>query len=289
MKILILGGSGMVGHNLVKTLSDKHEVFASLRKNQKFELTSFFKNIIEESNCIYIENINDYFNLNNIIKNLSPEIIINCIGVIKQRDSVNNLCYMIKINALLPHILNDICIKYKIKLIHLSTDCVFSGNKGDYKETDIPDPVDKYGQSKLLGEINEEGNALTIRTSFIGVELFNKKSLFEWIKSQKNGEIEGYDKAIYSGLTTNAFSRIINEIIDNHLNLSGLWQISSKPISKYDLIKMINDKFNLNIKINRNSSFQCNRSLNSSKFSKKTKILIPSWEKMINELYEAEK
>ncbi len=289
MKLLILGGSGMVGHSLVRKLSRNHEVFCALRKNQKFESVNFFDNVIKESNCIFIEDINEHTNLKNIIENLSPDILINCIGVIKQRNNADNLSNMIKINALLPQILNEICKQNKVKLIHLSTDCVFSGDKGNYKEIDNPDPIDKYGESKLLGEINDGGDALTIRTSFIGPELFNKKSLFEWIKSQKNREVEGYDNAIYSGLTTNVFSRIIDEVIKEHLYLSGVWHISSNPISKYDLIQKINHKLNLNIKINRNSSFQCNRSLNSSEFIKKTKIIIPSWEEMINELYEDEK
>jgi dTDP-4-dehydrorhamnose reductase len=284
MKLLILGGSGMVGHTLIKQLSAKHEVFTILRDKMDLQSSKFFEKILKKDRCVLIDDINQYENLNIIIKQISPDIIINCIGVIKQRNDIKNTLNMIRINSLLPHILNDICHTNKIKLIHLSTDCVFSGNKGNYKESDNPDPIDKYGESKLLGEINE-GSSLTIRTSFIGPELFNKKSLFEWIKSQKNTEIDGFENAIYSGLTTLTFAQVIENIIDKHLDLSGVWQVSSDSISKFELIKMINQKFNLNIKINRNSSFQCNRSLNSSKFKKKTAIKIPSWESMINNLY----
>ena len=284
MKLLILGGSGMVGHTLIKQLLAKHEIFTILRNRTDLQSSKFFEKILQKDRCVLIDDINQYENLNNIIKQISPDIIINCIGVIKQRNDIKNTLNMIRINSLLPHILNDICHKNKMKLIHLSTDCVFSGNKGNYKESDNPDPTDKYGESKLLGEINE-GTSLTIRTSFIGPELFNKKSLFEWIKSQKNTEIDGFENAIYSGLTTLTFAQVIENIIDKHLDLSGVWQVSSDSISKFELIKMINQKFNLNIKINRNSSFQCNRSLNSSKFKKKTAIKIPSWESMINDLY----
>ena len=284
MKLLILGGSGMVGHTLIKQLLAKHEIFTILRNRTDLQSSKFFEKILQKDRCVLIDDINQYENLNNIIKQISPDIIINCIGVIKQRNDIKNTLNMIRINSLLPHILNDICHTNKIKLIHLSTDCVFSGNKGNYKESDNPDPIDKYGESKLLGEINE-GSSLTIRTSFIGPELFNKKSLFEWIKSQKNTEIDGFENAIYSGLTTLTFAQVIENIIDKHLDLSGVWQVSSDSISKFELIKMINQKFNLNIKINRNSSFQCNRSLNSSKFKKKTAIKIPSWESMINDLY----
>tara|TARA_X000000368_G_scaffold81982_1_gene61875 strand:- start:6075 stop:6941 length:867 start_codon:yes stop_codon:yes gene_type:complete len=285
MKVLILGGSGMVGHALIKNLSDKYEVYSILRQRTDLESTEFFKNILEKNRCIFLDDINQHRKLSDVIKKISPDILINCIGVIKQRGDVKNILNMIKINALLPHTLNEICFKNKVKLIHLSTDCVFSGNKGYYKESDNPDPVDKYGASKLLGEIIE-GDALTIRTSFIGPELFNKKSLFEWIKSQKDSEIDGFENAIYSGLTTYAFANIVEQIIDQHQDLNGLWQISSDPISKFDLIALINVIFKLNIKINRNSSFQCDRSLNSSKFKNKTKIMVPSWKEMINDLYK---
>lgn len=287
MKLLVLGGSGMVGHTLIKKLSNKYEVFSILRERSDLESSKFFDNILKKSRCIFIDDINQHSNLSEAINNISPDILINCIGVIKQRDCTADTLNMIKINSLLPHLLNDICYKNKIKLIHLSTDCVFSGNKGNYQESDNPDPIDKYGASKLLGEI-DAGNSLTIRTSFIGPELFNKKSLFEWVKSQKNNEIDGFENAIYSGLTTYAFAKVVEDIINNHQHLNGVWQVSSDPISKFDLIEMINKKFNLNIKINRNSSFQCNRSLNSSKFKIETKIMVPSWEDMINSLYEGE-
>ena len=285
MKILILGGSGMVGHRLAKKLSNQYEIFSLLRKRPDLDSNQFFEKVLPKNQCIFIDDINEYENLNNTVKKISPDIIINCIGVIKQRDKVENVLNMRRINSLLPHVLNQICNKNKIKLIHLSTDCVFSGTKGNYQESDNPDPIDEYGKSKLLGEI-KKGNALTIRTSFIGPELFNKKSLFEWVKSQKNGEIDGFENAIYSGLTTLAFSEIIENIIDKHQNLNGIWHISSNPISKFDLIEMINQKFNLKIKINRNSSFRCDRSLNSSKFQEETKIQIPSWRAMIDNLYK---
>ena len=275
----------MVGHSLIKELSKKYDVFSLLRKHPDMNSNQFFEKILPEKRCIFIDDINQYENINGAIQEIAPNILINCIGVIKQRDKVENALNMIHINSLLPHILNHTCNKNRIKLIHLSTDCIFSGTKGNYQELDNPDPIDEYGESKLLGEI-KKGNALTIRTSFIGPELFNKKSLFEWVKSQKNGEIDGFENAIYSGLTTLAFSKIIKNIIDKHQDLNGIWHISSNPISKFDLIEMINQKFNLKIKINRNSSFRCDRSLNSSKFQEETKIQIPSWKTMIDNLYK---
>ena len=178
----------------------------------------------------------------------------------------------------------ETCIDSNIKFIHLSTDCVFSGGKGNYNESDIPNPTDYYGESKLLGEVNIP-NALTLRTSFIGPSLFHKTGLFEWTKQQKNKTINGYKNAIYSGLTTIAFSKILNQIIEDFPQLEGLFHISSEPISKFDLIHLLNKKFQLNININPDSTFTCDRSLDSTAFRKKTNISIPSWEKMIDELY----
>ena len=284
MKILILGGNGMVGHMLIKQLSKKFEVFSTLRNKNKFDSINFFENFLNKENCFFIDDINESEALEKIIDRLSPDIVINCIGVIKQREESQDLINMIKVNSLFPHILNTICYSKKIKLIHISTDCVFSGEKGNYSDSDYPTPIDRYGETKLLGEI-KSNNALTIRTSFIGPEILNKKSLFEWIMSQKNSEIDGYTNAIYTGLTTLEFSKILINIIDNYLYLEGVWQISSSQISKFQLIKMINKKFELNIRINPNDSFKCNRSLDSMRFKEETTIKVSSWETMIEDLY----
>lgn len=290
MKILILGGTGVLGHELVKQFSKKYEVFTTIRRKRILAISSIFKNIIDEDRFFFIDNIDQSDEINDTIKKLSPEILINCVGSIKQKidkDNVNDIKSMFRVNTNFPHTLSEICSQNNIKLIHFSTDCVFSGKKGNYKESDLADPTDDYGKSKMLGEITN-GNHLTIRTSFIGPELYSKSSFFEWVISNKNNEINGFDKAIYSGFTTQAFAPILSEVIDEHKNLNGLLHISSNPISKFDLIKLIDKVFKLNIKINRNSSFQCDRSLNSLKFRNKTKITIPSWNDMIKNLYESE-
>jgi len=285
MKILILGSSGMVGNMLVQELSLKFNIAILQREKSSEKLLNFYKRFLSIENVYQIDSINNVGLLKKNIDNIKPTVIINCVGVIKQRVESENLVNMININSLLPHILDQICAKREIKLIHLSTDCVFSGVKGDYLETDKPDPVDYYGQTKLLGEI-PFSNALTIRTSFIGPELFNKKSLFEWILSQKGNEIEGYKNAIYSGLTTLEFARIMSIILYNFIELDGVVHISSSPITKYDLIKMINNTFDLNIDIKANYSFKCNRSLNCNEFYNKTKINVKSWNEMIIDLNE---
>tara|TARA_Y100001949_G_C15953652_1_gene315968 strand:+ start:18 stop:887 length:870 start_codon:yes stop_codon:yes gene_type:complete len=285
MKILILGASGEIGHAACKILSKNHDISGLMRNNNKLNSVKFFEKVLAEPHCHFIKDFNDFDFVKSKIKKINPDILINCLGVVKHRkECKEGIVETAYINSTFPHLLAETCIDSNIKFIHLSTDCVFSGEKGNYKESDTPDPTDYYGKSKMLGEVDVL-HALTLRTSFIGPALFHKTGLFEWVKQQKNKIINGYTNAIYSGLTTVAFSNILNEIIQNHHNLDGLFNVSSEPISKFDLIHLLNKKFQLNININPDSTFVCDRSLDSTAFRKKTNISIPSWEKMIDELY----
>jgi dTDP-4-dehydrorhamnose reductase len=170
-----------------------------------------------------------------------------------------------------------------VRLIHLSTDCVFSGKRGHYVEDDIPDPLDLYGRSKLLGEVGS-GNALTIRTSMIGSELGAKYGLLEWFLSQRGKSIKGYTDAIFSGFTTIELCRTLKDIIVNYADARGLYHLSSEPISKFDLLMLIKDKMRLNVDIVPDAIFQCDRSLDSTKFRKKFNYTPPTWKEMIDEL-----
>lgn len=285
MNILVLGATGEIGHTICKTLLKNHSISALMRENNKLRSVNFFESILDESHCHFIEDFKDFDLVENKIIKINPEIIVNCLGVIKHRkECAEGITETAYINSDLPHLLAKTCIENNIRFIHLSTDCVFSGEKGNYKESDSPDPTDYYGKSKMLGEVNMP-HALTLRTSFIGPALFHKTGLFEWIKQQKNKTINGYTNAIYSGLTTIAFSKILNKIIQDYPQLDGLLNISSDPISKFNLIQLINKKFQLNININPDNTFFCDRSLNSMVFRNKTNITIPSWNKMIDELF----
>lgn len=285
MNILILGATGEIGHTLCKTLIKNHNVSALMRMNSILESINFFESVLEESHCHFIEDFKNFDSVKNKIIKIKPEIIVNCLGVVKHRkECEEGNAETAYINSDLPHLLAKTCIENNIRFIHLSTDCVFSGEKGNYKESDYPDPTDYYGKSKMLGEVNIP-HALTLRTSFIGPALFHKTGLFEWVKEQKNKTINGYTNAIYSGLTTVTFSKILDKIIQDHPHLNGLLNISSEPISKFDLIQLLNKKFQLNMNINPDNTFSCDRSLNSTEFRKKTGITIPSWDKMVDELY----
>lgn len=280
MKALILGGSGMLGHKLWQTLGNSIEVVCTLRTsqaNKKLEQLRTPNRRIEYG--LHAENIDS---IERILQIEKPDVLINCIGIIKQLELSKNFIQSIQLNSLLPHQLNKICTNYGIRFIHISTDCVFDGKKGNYKEDDISDAEDLYGKSKYLGEVVYD-NALTIRTSIVGHELESSISLFDWFLSQ-TGTIKGYSKVMYSGLTTLELSNVILDIVLNHKMMNGLYQISSNPISKYDLLNILKIVYEKNIQVEAYDNYESNKVLNGSKFNELTGYHVPSWEEMIASL-----
>jgi len=284
MKILVLGGDGMLGHQLLRHLQKNHDVKVTLRQDSKvyqpFDLFTK-KNSYPGVDARYIDS------LHGALAEFRPHCVVNAVGIIKQRQTAKEIIPCIEINALFPHRLVHLCQIINARLIHLSTDCVFSGKKGNYREEDIADAGDLYGRSKLMGEIDQE-NCITLRTSMIGRELSRKTSLLEWFLAQK-GTIRGFRRAIFTGFTTIELSRIIEKIIIDKTNKSGMFHVSSDPISKYDLLSMIKKHLNLQIHIEPDDSFECDRSLVSKRFRKQFGYKPPTWEKMINELCKEEK
>jgi dTDP-4-dehydrorhamnose reductase len=281
MKILVLGASGMIGLAL----------YNQLVKNKNFTVIgttsqSNAKKIIENQNKLNSLVLFDFLkdkNIENLIKSINPNIIINCVGIIKQSSLITNKINTILLNSILPNKLSILAFKNGIKLVQISTDCVFSGKVGSYVESDNPDPIDTYGRTKLIGEIVND-NSLTLRTSLVGHELFTKNGLLEWFLSQKN-ECIGFKNAFFSGFTTNAFAKILETILLNKKELKGLYHISSNIISKYDFLEKINKEYKKNIKINPDHSFNINRSLNSSALQKKIGYNVDSWDVMIREMF----
>jgi dTDP-4-dehydrorhamnose reductase len=274
MKILILGISGLLGNMLFRKFSENKdiEVFGTYRNYKNLD-----KRFLDNRNICFLT-VDDLTNLNNLIESLQPDIIINCIGIIKQLNCNPSVFY--RINSSFPLILSHICKNSKI--IQISSDCVFSGAMGDYRETDIPDAIDDYGKSKFLGELLYPN--LTIRTSMIGHEINSKNSLLEWFLSQKK-KVNGFSKALYSGFTTlELYNIIYNYVMTN--NLSGIYHVSSTPINKYELLKLIAKVYKKKIKIEKDESFICDRTLNSDKFKMKTGHVSPSWSEMIESLYK---
>lgn len=280
MRILILGGDGMLGHQMFTHLLSRHDVRVTLRKS----LSAYRQFDLFDSTRSYADiDLSSTNKLVSVISEFNPAVVINAVGFIKQRmDSERSIIPCIEINALLPHRIVEICRSINTKLIHISTDCVFSGKKGNYRESDTPDATDLYGRAKLLGEVAGD-NCLTLRTSLIGPELFRKKSLLEWFLSQK-GAVCGYKKAIFSGFTTVEFSRIIEKIIIEYPYSSGTYHVASTPLSKFDLLTLINNKMNRGLKIIPDESVCCDRSLDSTEFNREFSYCPPTCDKMIEEL-----
>lgn len=272
-RILILGISSMIGNQLYEYFIKSRVVtFGTIRNVKK-----------KKSNIFYYDPEKNFNGIQTLIKKTRPHVVINTIGITKHNKDINNFKRTIYINSIFPHKLAQIITKKNLKLIHLSTDCVFNGEKGNYSEIDIPDSNDLYGISKSLGEIKYK-NCLTIRTSFIGFENKNKNGFLEWILNNKSKTIPGFSKAFYNGLTTLEISKIILKIINLKMPIYGLIHLSSKKISKYNLILLIIKKFKLKIKVIKNKNFYCDRTLNSKLIKKKLKLSVPSWEKMIDEM-----
>ena len=270
----------MLGHKAYQVFSEYYETYVTFRSyGKQYQDLGIF------SDAQIIDKV-DAFDMDIVtraIRDTRPEIVLNCIGITKQREEAKNPRISIYINALFPHLVAEACREVGAKLIQVSTDCVFSGNKGMYSEDDIPDPVDLYGRSKLLGEVST-GNALTIRKSVIGRELHGRTGLLEWVLSQKGKRVNGFAKAIYTGLTTDALCRVIREILLNHSDLSGIWQVASEPINKFDLLMQLNSSLGLEMTIDRDEDFVCDRSLDGSRFRERTGIIVPSWPEMIEDL-----
>ena len=281
MKILILGGDGMLGHQLLLSLQKRHDVKITLR--QSLALYQQYGLFTTENSYFGVDIYNKHI-LFNILNEFQPVAVINAIGVVKQRKTAKEAIPCIEINALFPHHLAQMCSVTNTRMIHISTDCVFSGRKGNYIESDFSDAEDLYGKSKYLGEVHDK-HCITLRSSIIGLELARKTSLIEWFLAQR-GTIKGFRHAIYSGITTQEMSRVIEHVLINHPDLSGLWHVSSlNTIDKYELLSIFSKKLNRNdIEIIPDDHFVCDRSLAGDAFSKITGYQSPNWETMLSEL-----
>lgn len=280
-RVLVLGASGMLGHTLIRVMGARHEIFGTTLRN--FDTSSPLATLLGQDHWISGIDGRNWTLMETAIRQIRPNIIINCVGKIKQKISAIDVAETIHLNSLLPHQLAQISHTLGIRLIHISTDCVFAGNPGIKKLSDMPDATDLYGVTKRLGEIRN-GQSLTLRTSVIGRQLYGSESLIEWVLSQRGRTINGFVNAIYSGLTTLALSKVIQDIIERHESLTGLFQVASNPINKYDLISRVNTCFSLGINVRPDTSFHCDRSLDGSVFLRATNIPIPSWDEMLLEL-----
>jgi len=283
MRVCILGSGGMLGHMLVRVLSETHDVYGTSK--QEWSAASGLAKFLSKEKWIAGVDAKNITTLFDFFEEHQFDVVINCIGVVKQRSHRTSEDEMIEVNAHFPHKLSRICDASGARLIQISTDCVFSGKKGNYAVTDNPDPIDIYGSSKLAGEIIDDRN-LTIRTSHVGRELTNFTSLFEWILSNRGKKVVGYSNAIYSGLTTFSLSVVINSLLTTGSTINGLVHVASSPINKFQLMTQLNNRLGLGLDIKTDESVVLNRSLIPSDQITQLGIEIPSWDQMLDNFCE---
>jgi dTDP-4-dehydrorhamnose reductase len=279
MKILVLGGAGMLGHQLFEDLRRDHDVRVTLRG----DVAAYRRHGVFDENNAY-SNV-DALSLDRVLSvvgDFGPDVIVNAVGLIKQLSAARESIPSIQMNALLPHRLSQVAKAAGARFIHFSTDCVFSGRRGMYSETDTPDAEDLYGLTKLLGEVSEP-HCFTLRTSLIGHELERSASLLEWFLSQK-GAAKGFRKAIFSGFTTLEMSRIVKMIVERGPWVHGVRHVSSEPIDKYTLLTLVKKYYGLDTAIVPDDDFTIDRSLDSTRFRNEFGYRPPSWEAMVEEL-----
>lgn len=266
-KIVVLGSTGMLGHKMVERLRVRYTNVIGLSRREGLDAVNQTET-------------------RELLAQINPQVVINCVGVVKQRRQEEY--ESIAVNALFPHFLKRICDNSGARLIHFSTDCVFSGKHGNNSDFNTPDPEDLYGRTKLLGEVYGD-NELTIRTSIIGREKNNYRGLLEWFLRQR-GEVYGYKNSIFSGVTTNWLSDTVATLLEDKYRIRGLWQIASQPISKFRLLELIKEVYGKrDVKIILADGPDCDRSLDGFMFEQASKIETPGWYEMLRDQYDQDK
>ena len=280
--VLVLGATGMLGNAMLRFLADSPgiHVFGSARNMAGVRLLR--KDLLERVHVgVDVENPDAVAKL---LGSVRPHAVINCIGLVKQLVDVDDPLATLTINALLPHRLSRLCSLVGARLVHVSTDCVFAGTKGMYREDDVPDAQDLYGRSKLLGEVTNGTHAVTLRTSFIGHELGSAHGLVGWFLAQQ-GSVRGYRKAVFSGLPTVELARIIRDHVLPRPELCGLYQVSANPIDKLALLQLVAREYGHDIDIVTNEHMAIDRSLDSTRFRNATGYLPPDWDELVRRMH----
>lgn len=281
MKVLVFGANGMIGSAMFRVLSEKKEweVRGTLRSDN---LKRFFPEVLA-SRLISGVDVEKHDALVRVFAQVQPDVVVNCVGLTKHHREAEDPLLAIPLNALLPHRMADLCAATGSRLVHVSTDCVFSGTRGGYVEDDAPDAVDVYGKSKHLGEV-DDAHAITLRTSTIGHELQSAYGLLEWFLSQQ-GSCKGFSRAIFSGLPNVVFAQVVRDVVIPRPGLSGLYHVGAQPIGKYDLLQLIAKAYKKPIDIEMDDKFVIDRSLNTRRFQKATGYTAPGWPELIGTMH----
>lgn len=277
MRILLLGATGMLGHQvLAESVRRHHQVWALSRRV-----------LSGPDGAVLFDRLDarDPSRLSDWMDEVAPHVVINAVGLVKQRPEAGDLENLMRVNAWFPRALEFFAAPRGIRFIHISTDCVFDGRRGHYHETELPNAVDAYGRSKALGEVTGE-LSLTLRTSIIGPERETQFGLYEWLRHSQGHVVKGYSEAWFSGVTTLYLSRLIFDVIEHYPMLHGIYQVASEPISKYALLTAIRDRFRWDIEIERDGTVRINRVLDGGRFTRVTDQKVPPWSAMIEELYQ---
>lgn len=276
LKVAVLGAGGMLGHKMLQHLRPVYPGTVGILRGSCVPpwLAGEVRTGVDAGR---------FEDLAAVLRGLRPDYMVNCMGIVKQRPEARDAVASIEINSLLPHRLAALGGEWGGRLIHFSTDCVFRGDRGSYGEEDLPDATDLYGRSKALGEV-ETGNALTLRTSIIGRELRERRSLLEWFLSHSGRPVRGFRRVIWSGITTNCAARLVEEILARHAGLSGLFQASGGRISKYDLLCLLRDAYSPGTEVVPDDDECSDRSLLGDKLHQATGWLAPDYPAMIREM-----
>ncbi len=278
-RILVVGASGMLGHEALRVLAPDFDVWGACRRPGG--LPDLGVPAGQLLGGLDATNPGDAYEL---LEMVQPDIVINAVGIVKQRADAKAAIPSIEVNSLWPHVLADACAQHGARMVHVSTDCVFSGSRGMYCETDVPDAFDLYGRSKLLGEVTDRENVVTLRTSIIGWQLEEPTGLVGWFAAHRAEQLKGFTKAVFSGLTTRALTEVVRDVVLPDATLSGLWHVSAEPINKYTLLTMLAEKLGWDVEIAPSDELVVDRSLDSSRFRKRTGWTPPSWDEMLERL-----
>jgi len=281
MKVLVIGASGMIGSMVLRVLSEKKEwhVTGTVRNgdSKRFFLSHIGERIVEGVDVEHPDA------LIKVLDATRPDVVINCAGLTKHKPAAEDPLVTIPINTLMPHRLAGLCKLSGVRLIHVSTDCVFSGDKGNYSEKDFADARDIYGKSKALGEVIYP-NTVTLRTSTIGHEFETKYGLLEWFLSQEV-RCKGYNRAVFSGLPTVVFAEVLRDVVIPNPELSGLYHVAAQAINKFDLLKLIANVYGKQIDIESDDRLVIDRSLDATRFYNATGYVAPAWSELIERMH----
>lgn len=269
----------MLGHALWQTLQHRFDTYVTLRH----PVSGRYERLFPAARTRIGVDAMSFDTLLPVLASVRPNVVVNAIGIVKQSPAAHEPIPSLTVNAVFPHRLAAACGAMDARLIHVSTDCVFSGRGGMYREEDTPDADDLYGRGKLLGEVTGLG-CLTVRTSIIGHELRGQAGLVEWFLTQEGSTVNGYRRAVFSGFTTLAFSRILADVIERTPDLTGLYHVSSEPINKFDLLTLVRNAYGKNVEVVPDDAVRIDRSLDSSRFRKEVNLRPDSWPAMIAEM-----